>query len=73
MCHRDLPDAITHGVPCDPCLAPIVAALNAGGLVTVASCCGHGGLPPWIALADDSVWVGFPDIEAARAARKVLA
>lgn len=26
----------------DSCIADIVAALNAGGLITVASCCGHG-------------------------------
>ena len=26
----------------DMCIAKIVAALNAGGIETVASCCGHG-------------------------------
>lgn len=29
-----------HGI--DYCIADIVAALNAAGIVTVASCCGHG-------------------------------
>lgn len=29
------------GVWCDPCLVPLVKALNDGGLRTVASCCGH--------------------------------
>ena len=33
-----------NGLPtvwCDPCIADLVGALNAGGLPTVASCCGH--------------------------------
>ena len=37
-----------QGIPTiwsDPCIAPIVKALNAGGLPTVASCCGHGNIP----------------------------
>jgi hypothetical protein len=38
---------------CDPCIAPLVKALNDGGLPTVASCCGHGTTPGWIALRDD--------------------
>lgn len=48
---------------CDPCLAPLVAALNSGDLptvqsrnghplATIASCCGHGRRPGTIALAD---------------------
>lgn len=32
-----------HGI--DPCIHHIVAALNAGGVWTRASCCGHGGQP----------------------------
>lgn len=28
--------------PIDACLAPIIAALNEGGILTAASCCGHG-------------------------------
>lgn len=40
------------GVWCDPCLAPIVQALNAGGIRTVASCCGHHARIGSIALAD---------------------
>lgn len=43
---------VAPGVWCDPCLVPIVAALNAGGVQTVASCCGHGRRPGNIALAD---------------------
>lgn len=37
---------------CDPCLEPLVRALNQGGIPTVASCCGHGGLMGNIALKD---------------------
>ena len=36
----------------DRCIAPIVEALNAGGVHTVASCCGHGTIPGSIVLAD---------------------
>ncbi len=43
------------GVWCDPCLAPIVKALNDGGVRTVASCCGHGATLGSIALADGRV------------------
>lgn len=35
---------------CDPCIAPLVKALNAAGLETVASCCGHNALPGRITL-----------------------
>lgn len=37
---------------CDPCLAPLIKALNDGGLPTVASCCGHGHRPGDVMLAD---------------------
>jgi len=38
-----VPMPINGKVQCiDRCLADIVAALNAGGIETVASCCGHG-------------------------------
>jgi hypothetical protein len=42
----------TPTVYCDPCIAPLVAALNDGGLPTVASCCGHGKSVGSIALRD---------------------
>lgn len=51
---------------CDPCLAPLVAALNTGGLRTVASCCGHGRRPGQIALADGRELFIMPDYEAAQ-------
>ena len=36
----------------DFCIHHIVAALNAGGIITVASCCGHGNMPGRIDLED---------------------
>ena len=36
----------------DRCIHQIVAALNAGGISTVASCCGHGKMPGRIDLED---------------------
>ena len=36
----------------DWCIHQIVAALNAGGVRTVASCCGHGRMPGRIDLED---------------------
>jgi hypothetical protein len=38
----------------DTCIAPLVRALNAVGLITVASCCGHGKQPGSIIFSDDS-------------------
>jgi hypothetical protein len=43
---------VKPGVWCDPCIASLVAALNYGGVETVASCCGHGERNGSIALAD---------------------
>lgn len=43
---------VKPGVWCDPCIASLVAALNYGGIETVASCCGHGQRPGNIVLAD---------------------
>ena len=37
---------------CDPCIAPIVSALNAAGIRTIASCCGHNKMDGSILLAD---------------------
>ncbi len=39
----------------DWCIHQIVAALNAGGVATVASCCGHELIPGRIDLADGRV------------------
>lgn len=62
MCERDIVatqvrlakphrDGRTHA-PVDPCIAPLVQALNDAGIETMASCCGHGRRPGNIALAD---------------------
>lgn len=39
-------------VPIDQCIHHIVASLNAGGMETMASCCGHGKQDGSIVLAD---------------------
>lgn len=39
----------------DHCIHQIVAALNAGGVPTVASCCGHGSQPGIINLEDGRI------------------
>jgi hypothetical protein len=36
----------------DLCIADIVAALNAAGIKTVASCCGHGQISGSVVLED---------------------
>ncbi|HKR59956.1 MAG TPA: hypothetical protein VJS64_09475 [Pyrinomonadaceae bacterium] len=50
----------------DLCIAPIVLALNDAGVVTVASCCGHGKQPGNIALADGREIIIVPDYETSR-------
>lgn len=37
---------------CEPGIADLVAALNAGGVPTVGSCSGRGENPGWTGLAD---------------------
>lgn len=51
---------------CDPCIVPIVDALNMVGLKTVASCCGHGRRPGEIILADGRSVVVFESMEDTR-------
>ena len=36
----------------DLCISDIIAALNAGNLITIASCCGHGKQSAIISLED---------------------
>lgn len=50
----------------DSCIAGIVRALNDAGVITVASCCGHGKRPGSIALSDGREIVVAPDYETAR-------
>lgn len=49
----------------DRCIAHIVAALNAGGVETVACCCGHGKQHGRITLADGRELVIMSEEEAA--------
>ena len=44
----------------DYCIAPVVAALNAGRVPTVASCCGHGKQKGLITLMDGRIIVIEP-------------
>lgn len=57
---------VTHKVFCDPCIAPLVAALNTAGIETVASCCGHGHRPGVIALRDGRELFITKDFDEAR-------
>ena len=45
----------------DHCIAQIVAALNAGGVHTVSSCCGHGEIKGCIGLEDGRVLIILPE------------
>lgn len=45
----------------DRCIAPIIQALNDGGIKTVASCCGHGHINGTIALGDGRWLEIYPD------------
>lgn len=55
---------------CDPCIAPVVMALNDAGIETVSSCCGHSHRPGVIGLKDGRVLMllsGFEDYQRAEA------
>jgi hypothetical protein len=52
--------------PIDSCIAPLVRALQLAGIVTRASCCGHGRRPGNIALADGRELIIAADFEVAR-------
>ena len=47
----------------DYCIHRIVAALNAGGIATTASCCGHGQMPGNVMLEDGRVLVIATDLD----------
>lgn len=49
----------------DRCIAPIVRALNAGGVHTMSSCCGHGVRPGSVLLADGRELLVCPDLDTA--------
>lgn len=54
---------LSDTVWCDPCLVPLVKALNDGGVTTVASCCGHGRRLGTVTLSDGRWLVLVPDEE----------
>lgn len=56
----------------DPCIAGIVHALNAGGMPTVASCCGHGHRPGTVILRDGRELFVFATREEGRDAGKMF-
>lgn len=56
----------TPTVWCDPEVTDLVAALNAGGVATIASCSGHGVRTGIVVLADGRELVIVPDFEAGR-------
>lgn len=57
----------------DSCIAPIVKALNDGGVPTIACCCGHGKLPGSIVLADGRELIVAADFDEARRVIDVFA
>lgn len=69
LCRK--PDG-TPSVWCDPEIADLVQALNAGGIPTVASCSGHGESPGNIALADGRELIIAKDYAEARAIESTL-
>jgi hypothetical protein len=64
---------ILNGQPVgiDKCIFDIICALNAEGLETVASCCGHGKRAGSIILKDGRELVIFPK-DVAREAKKTF-
>lgn len=67
MCNHEAREAamtvLDEKTWCDPCLVPLIKALNDGGIRTVASCCGHGHRPGNVMLADGRVLLVLPDTE----------
>lgn len=57
----------------DRCITPILDALNAAGIQTLASCCGHGKRPGSIMLADGREFIIAPDFETARLIERAFA
>ena len=56
----------------DPCLMPLVAALNGAGLKTLASCCGHGRRPASVLLEDGREIIVARSWEEARLLEKAI-
>ena len=56
----------------DFCISHIVAALNASGIETLASCCGHGHVFGHVALEDGKELFVIPDFNTSRKVEKCL-
>lgn len=56
----------------DKCIASIVKSLNENGIITVASCCGHGKQMGNIALADGREIIIVSNYENARKIEKLF-
>jgi hypothetical protein len=59
-------ERIRGAIWCDPCIEPLVRALNTNGLQTVASCCGHGDVLGTVCLSDDRVLVVAENLDQAK-------
>jgi len=63
MCAYGQTESVKIGdrkIPVDACIAPIVRALNEGGVPTAMSCCGHGEGDGFILLADGRTLTVLP-------------
>jgi hypothetical protein len=56
----------------DACIAPIVEALTEAGLITIASCCGHGKPLGNIALKDGRELILAKDFKTARKVEQLI-
>ena len=56
----------------DRCIVGTVQKLNQGGLITIASCCGHGKRPGSIILADGRELIIAKDYEEGRKIDKIF-
>jgi len=59
-------------VSVDPCIAPLVQALNDSGFKTEASCCGHKKMPGSIILEDGRELFIVSDYEEGRRMDKIF-
>lgn len=50
----------------DECIAPLIDALNRGGIATVASCCGHNTRAGSVVLTDGRELLIFPTFDPGR-------
>ena len=63
-CNNPNCQSVNSGI--DECIRPMINALNAGGIETVASCCGHRNTIGTIALKDGRELLIAKDFETAR-------